>query len=248
MIGLSFGWLGWRGLWGPITMAIATGTLTLIGLLADSPRDYLWIIVLCAGFIVVNTFVYAIRDQTIVRRLGRHYDKIQRRSVQIISDLGELTRYDLWMVDLYLLKIRLRRQRTRPYILLETVLSRQLSISLVDTRPQPTSVRTDSGPHGMCFREKRPLTWFDPAIGGKPDSSLWESFNTRENGKLALEYGVLDISPLSDQLGRNCIGVLAIHVAPSRDRALHALGVLQTQKGRRRIMNACVEIHGLLTG
>lgn len=66
------------------------------------------------------------------------------------------------------------------------------------------------------------------------------------NARLAAVYGALSVAPLVDQLGKKCVGVLVVHVAPEPDRALRALGALTTPEGRRRLNNACVEMNGLL--
>lgn len=227
-------------------MALAAGLLTVLEFVLDHRGLWTWIIVSCAALIVVNTTIAATTDQSIVRRLGREYDSIQSRSVQIVSDLGELTQFDLWMVDLYLFKRNYQFVWRWRFLSIEQVLSRQLSVSLIDARSQPTSVSVTSGPHANCFRSARPVTWFDPSLLETRADNLWNILSQSENERLSREYGVLDLSPLVDHLGRGCVGVLAVHVEPSPDKTLRALGALLSPEGRRRLKNACVELHRML--
>ncbi len=233
--------------WGPVTLSMATVILAVSSLVDSGDRPWPWIVG-SAIFIVLHTSIATVRNLNIVRRLGRHYDRVQSRSVQIVSDLGQLTadQFDLWMVDLYLPRSRPRISRRRPFVYLERELSRQLSVSLVDARPQPPSVDSRSGPHGLCFTSRRPQIWYDEdTLGSSPDN-LWSTFNPSNNEQLAKTYGVLGVSPIVDQLGNNCVGVLVVHVEPEPDKALRALGALTSPEGRRRLNNACVELNGLL--
>ncbi len=241
-------------LWGPVPVSVATVVLTVSGFI--SGYRWMWVLVfICAVFFVLHAVMAAIRDKSMVRRLGRHYDDVQRRSVQVVSDLGRLTgrRFDLWMVDLYLPITHTRLTWYRPFLIRSQELSRQISVSLVDTRPQEPSLDAQVGPHGQCFTSAKPLIWFDETdlppsqdVSQAPIDNLWRSLLPVENEELARRYGVLSVSPLVDQLGKNCVGVLAVHVAPERTKALHARGALWSQEGRQRIANACVDLNGLL--
>lgn len=240
---------GWSELlWGPVTLAIATVTLAIASAVGGSDRPWFWI-VLSAGFIIVHTAVSAVRRQSIVRRLGRDYDRVQRRAVQVVADLGQLAadNFDLWMIDLYLPRWRFRVKKNWPFIARKRELSRQLSISLIDARPQPPTVDAVTGPHGQCFSVPVPLVWFNEEGHKQSIDNAWGSFDQQMNADLGKVYGVLSVSPLVDQLGKNCVGVLAIHVEPDAEKALRARGALRSAEGRRRINNACVELNGLLS-
>ena len=234
---------------GRVSLALATAVLAIASAVGGDKRPWFWIIG-SVTFIIVHTAVNAARDRSIVRRLGRDYDRVQRRAVQVVSDMGQLAadRFDLWMIDLYLPSWRRSFVSHWPFIERERVLSRQLSVSLIDARPQPPSVDLSTGPHGKCFKEAQPLLWFDQEVHGPSPGThnAWGTFDEGTNAKLARVYGVLSVSPLVDQLGKHCVGVLAIHVEPERDMALKALGALQSPKGRLRINNACVDLNGLL--
>lgn len=239
---------GWADVvWGPVTVAIAAAVLAIASAAAGDKRPWPWIIG-SAGFIVIHTAVNAARNQNIVRRLGRDYDRVQRRAVQVVSDLGQLAaeKYDLWMVDLYVPAWRWSMQRKLPFFSRSRELRRELSISLVDARPQPPVVDVAVGPHGECFATSSPMVWFDPNQHGADPTNCWPQYGDEVNRKLAAVYGVLSLSPVVDQLGKNCNGVLAVHVQPERDIAVQAIGVLRSQEGLRRLHNACIELNGLL--
>lgn len=232
---------------GKVTLAIATMVLAVAGLVGGRARP--WPLIICmAGFIILHTAVNAARDRNIVRRLGREYDRVQRRAVQVVSDLGQIAgnQFGLWMVDLYLCESNWSLSLRRPFILRQRVLSRQLSVSLIDARHSPPSTDLQSGVHGMCFRESKPLLWVNEAVYGTIPGNAWNDMEPPTNEDLSKSYGVLNVSPLVDQLGKGCVGVLAIHVEPEGKVIHKALGTLRTPEGRLRINNACVELQGLL--
>lgn len=210
-------------------------------------RPWAWIIG-SAGFIVIHTTVSASRERSIVRRLGRNYDQVQRRAVLVISDLGQLSgdQFGLWMVDVYLSKIHWAFTARAPFLLRERVLSREISVSLVDARSQPPLLDKQAGPHGKCFHENKSLLWINEKIHGKTPDNAWAAMEPSTNEELSESYGVLNVSPLVDQLGRGCVGVLAIHVKPEGEVILKALGALRSPHGLHRINRACVELQGLL--
>src|SRR4051794_17849614 len=98
---LKEGWIDF--IWGPITVAVAAAVLAIASASGGKDRPWLWIVG-SATFIVVHTVVSHVREQSVLRRLGTDYDRVQRRAVQVVADLGQLAaeKYDLWMVDLYL--------------------------------------------------------------------------------------------------------------------------------------------------
>lgn len=239
---------GWGDLvWGNVSLALATVILAVASAVGGDDRPWPWIVV-SAAFIVVHTAANAVRDRSIIRRLGRDYDRVQRRAVQIVADLGELAadKYDLWMIDLYLPEGHWSITRKWPIVHRDRRLSRQLSVSLVDARPQPPVVDLGIGPHGDCFTQEQPLLWFDEQAHSSISGNKWQDYDAATNARLAGAYGVLSVSPLVDQLGKHCVGILAVHVQPERDAVVQALGALASLKGRRQIHNACVDLNGLL--
>lgn len=248
---------GWYTfLWGPVPVTVATVGLTATGIIS-SDEPMLFVVLPTGAFIILHAAMRAIKDKSMIRRLGRHYDHVQRRSVQVVSDLGRLTgnQFDLWMVDLYLPVTQASLAWRWPFLVRQQELSRQISVSLVDTRPQEPSLDSQVGPYGTCFTSAKPVIWFDETDLRPSDDvlqpsveNLWRSLNPAENKKLSKVFGVLSVSPLVDQLGKNCVGVLAVHVAPERDKALHAHGALRSLEGRQRVTNACVDLNRLLAG
>lgn len=234
-------------IWGPVTLAVATVTLAIVSAVGGSKRPWPWIIG-SAGFIILHTVVNSIRNRNIARRLGNDYERIQRRAVQVVSDLGQLAadNFDLWMIDLYLPRWRYSWKRGWPFLTRQRELSRQLSVSLIDARPQPPTLDAGAGPHGRCFSEAAPLIWFNQHEDSAAPDNAWSSFDEQTNIRLSEVYGALSVSPLVDQLGKNCLGVLAVHVESDPDKTVKALGALRSTEGKRRINNACVELNGLL--
>ncbi|MDE0701439.1 MAG: hypothetical protein OXH61_12065 [Acidimicrobiaceae bacterium] len=234
-------------MFGKVTLVIATTGLAVTGSLGGKDRPAVLIFGI-AGFIILHAAVNFVGEDSIVHRLGQNYDQVQRRAVQVISDLGQLAadQFGIWMVDLYLPEHTWSFTSRRPFIERRQVLSRQLSVSLVDARPQPTSIEPSYVPHGKCFSETQPLLWFDQAVHGPRENNTWETIDIEAGDELEKKYGVLAVSPLVDHLGKDCRGVLAIHAGPERSDAFKALGALNSQQGRLRVSNACVDLHGLL--
>lgn len=221
----------------------------------DDDKRPVALIAVVAGFIIVHGAIAHIRDRSIVRQLGRDYDAVQRRSVQIVSDLGQLTgnQYDLWMADLYLPRYRMRRRHRWPFPVLQRTLSRELSVSLVEVSSQPQNMALNSELHGKCFSTESAIVWFDQDDLGEPTDETersianeWSQLTADKNAAIASQYGVVTVAPLVDHLSRNCLGVLVVHVRPERTKALHARGAILSSEGRHRIHNACVDLHGLL--
>ena len=235
-------------LWGPYPLTIATVAFAILGFLDDDKRPLLVVIVI-AMFIIVHGAVAHARDRSVVRRLGRNYDAVQHRSVQIVSDLGKLTgnKYDLWMIELYLPRYRWR------FPVPERRLSRELSVSLVEVSSQPKELSLNSKLHGKCFSSANAIIWFDQADLGEPTDETersvtneWGQLTVDENGRIACQFGVVTVAPLVDYLGRDCLGVLVVHVRPERTKALSARGAILSSEGRQRIHNACVDLQRLL--
>lgn len=233
-------------LFGNVTLVIATMALTVANLMLgnDHPKSIIGI----AVFVILHAIINFLRERSIVRRLGRNHDQIHHRVVRLISDLGQITggNFDLWMIDLYLRKSSLVRVSRCPFIKKDQILSRQLSVSLVDKRPQLTSIDLDSGPHGKCYEEARPVLCFDQETHGAHTNNTWSTFDSGRGDESASTYGVLAVSPLVDDLGKGCVGVLAIHVGPERNNAFKALSALTSQHGPRVVNEACADLHGFL--
>ena len=227
-------------------LMVATTGLAVVGLIGGQDRPVVLIFGI-AIFIILHAAVNHLQEDSIVHRLGRNYDQLQRRAMQVISDLGQIATFDIWMIDLYLPVRTWSFSSRRPFVERQQVLSRQLSVSLVDSRPQPISIDSNYVPHGKCFSETQPLLWFDRAVHGSHENNTWGTIDIEAGDELEKKYGVLAVSPLVDQLGKECRGVLAIHTGPERTNSFKALSALNSQEGRQRVSNACVDLHGLLS-
>lgn len=245
----------WSNLiWGPYTITVAGAALAVISLLSDDNRPwYLIIAIVC--FIAVHSAVGFATDRSIVRRLGRKYDSVQRRTLQLVADLGELVggQFDLWMVDLYLVRRDCLVSRRSPFLVLRRQLSRELSVSLVEVSTQPAVLDVGSELHGKCIESKETIVWYDEEFLGVPDdesersvANEWRFLPQLRNEEIGDTYGLVTLSPVMDHLGKGCVGVLVVHIKPERDKALRARGALLSAEGRRRVHNAGVDLHGLL--
>lgn len=235
--------------WGPYTIAASTLLLTLLSFLDKNNRLWMWILViLVAIFMFIHTVVGVLRAQDMVRRLGKRYDEIQRNAVQIIAGLGDLSgnHFGLWMVDLYLPSRHWYFMWRIPFIGCKWELSRQLAVSLTDISSEKPSCNLETSLHGQCFTSAEAINRYNKEYLSCLDNSNWRSFDETRNLELASKYGILSLSPIVDQLGRNCVGVLVVHVKPQEDKMRRAIGVLDSYRGQRLIHNACIALHGLL--
>jgi hypothetical protein len=233
-----------------MTLAAATVVLTLASSVSGEDRPWPWIAI-SATVIVGHAWITARRDRDVTRRLGKDYDRVQRRVLQIVADLGALAgdQYALWMVDLYVVEARFKLQRSWPLVGQRVRLVRALSVSLLDARQQPPVITLERPAHGECFTQSTPVIWFDPSQ--LPDTvaeNPWPRYDSQVNEELSAAYGVLALQPVVDQLDRNCIGVLAVHVQPSAAATVKALGALRSADGQRRVRDAAVDLNGYLSG
>ena len=244
-----------RILWGTITATVATVGLAVLSFLNEKDRPWP-LIVGAASFLVIHALVNAAAKQNIATRLGERYADLHRRAVQLVADLSGLgtNQPGLWMVDLYLYRSGFRWVSNWPYLVHGRELSRELSVSLLEVSDEPTEVEMDGTVHGLCYRHARSYFWFDEAVlgtyhaeSGPNVKNLWHSQDQDENSKMASRYGLLCVAPIVNQLGRNCLGVLVVHVKPERHKSFEAHSAISCEEGRRDLHNACVELHGLLS-
>ena len=230
-------------IFGRVAQVLATVALSI----TCAVKVWIWVVV-SAFFLIIHTVVNAARDRNIVRRLGKSYEQVQRRALQIISDLGRISHFDLWMVDIYLPLKQWTFVKRLPLFRRQKFLSRQLSVSLIDALHQTPSLvsLSSSSPYVECFNEIRPLLLFDHQVHGSYAGNGSITFYEQADSDLYKIHGVLSIFPLVDQHKKHCVGVVAIHVKPEQDLSLKALGVLQSERGRYNINNACVDLNGLL--
>ena len=241
-------------LWGPYAVTLSSAALAVLSLLSNETRPwYLAIGIFC--FIVMHSAINHLRDRSTVRRLGRQHDSVQRRVLRIVADLGELVggQFDLLMVDLYLLSANWQMRRSWPFVVYEQALSREMSVSLLEVTTQPSKVTINSGLHGKCFTSKNALVWFNgtdfSTSDGEPNRSVvneWELLTEVENAEIGHSYGLVTMSPVVDHLDKKCIGVLVVHVKPERGKVFRVHGALLSSKARRRIHDACVDLHALI--
>ena len=150
------------------------------------------------------------------------------------------------MIDLYLPANRYRLTMRFPFIVRTEVLDRQLSVSLVDARPQPPSVDSMMGPHGEAYRSGAPVLWADVSQEGANGDNCKFKYETNENERLQSAYGLLYVVPIVDQLRKGCVGVLAVHIGCEPDRVVKGFGAVDSRQGRRRLSDAGVDLNSLI--
>ena len=217
-------------------LVVATLALTIAEFIGPADRPWNWIIGICI-FILIHEIVNWRREQNISNRLKRNYESIQRRVLRLIADLSELTanEYDLWMIDLYVPR--------------SSKLVRELSIALTDVRIPFHEIPLNHGLFGRCFKESCQGLWWNIELIPQPistpqleDHNFWDRLDYF-NIELEKTYGVISVHPIVDALGKNCLGLLVVHTKRDSETATKALGSLTQSMGKRRLAEACHDIH-----
>lgn len=236
-------------LWGRVTLSAATVGLAIASLFEASERPWMWIYAL-ASFIILHAIVSWSRERRLSNRLGYNYEDIQGRLLHLISDLSDLTarEFDLWMVDLYLIRSSITLSIRPPFFFKQTLV-RELSLALTDVRAVPLKVELDHGLFGPCFTQRQTGLWWDVDLTQMHigDGNLWHKFEDQINGKLRETYGAVSVNPVADVLGRHCLGLLVVHTKRDLEVATKALGALAQPEGMRRLAGACRDVHSQLT-
>lgn len=219
---------------------LATAVLGFLGVIGNPDQIWVWIL---AAFCVVAIVMLEFKKNN-YNRLGRSYENVLGRVLTLIADLSNLagSRFDLWVVDLYLPcstftlypPNRIRR------------LEQALHLALTDVRTVPNKIELDHGFFGRCFNEGRSEIWWDPALAPTSDENLWERLNNSDNGHIRTEYGIIRVNPVIDNLRKDCRGLLVIHAARDAEIVTKVLSVLTQSEGKRRVAAACVDIHNYL--
>ena len=170
--------------------------------------------------------------------------KVQRRALRVISDLAPISsnRYDLWVVDIYVAKRAMSAGFRR-------MLVREISLAHTHTEDVPAAVTVDeSNIFGDSFANRKVALWWDVALGEPCASDLWATASPKQSADL-LEgtYGALSVNPLLNQAGGDCKGVLVVYAERDQEKVASAVSTLRTSEGRRRLREACQDIHRLLT-
>ena len=246
-------------MWGPIPLATATVVLAILGLLDGDDRPWFWIL-LVAAFIVVHSARLYFSEQSIVSRFAQNYDRAQHYATQMVSDLAALSgnHFDLWVVDIYVPRVRFRPFQRHFAFLDKTLLVRQLSVSLVEVSTQPAHIDLERSQdvetrvYAECFTSVTPQVWFDEdRLGSEYElaSSVhngWHSCTDQEKIDMGKAFGIMTVWPIVDQLSSSPRGILVVYVKPEHDKPLRARGALLSIQGRRHIHNACIGVYDLL--
>ena len=234
--------------WGRVTLAGATVGLAIAGLHEAPERPWTWIYTL-AGFIILHAFVSWNRERRLSNRLRYNYEDIQGRVLHLISDLSDLTarEFDLWMVDLYLVRFTSTLSIRPPFFVKQTLV-RELSLALTDVRSVPVEIELNHALFGPCFNRCQTRLWWDEDLAHTQigDGNQWHELDEFISGKLKETYGSVSVNPVVDALGKRCLGLLLVHTKRDFEVTTKALGALGQPEGMRRLAGACRDIHSQL--
>ena len=155
-----------------------------------------------------------------------------------IADLGAVSgdNYDFWIIEIYLL------QWTWTSTGLAKRLVRQPPMALTDVQTLPAEIPTSGdGAFATSFRTRKPAVWWDLQFGPSPTN--YDSYTTQFAHDQTAAYGAISVSPLADNTGRDCRGVLVVQTKPDPVHVAAAVGVFRSPEGRRRIADTCHDIY-----
>ena len=126
-------------------------------------------------------------------------------------------------------------------------LIREISLAHTHTEDVPAVVTVDeSNIFGHSFANGKAVLWWDVAIGEPSASDLWTPSTETPHDMLSGTYGALSGNPLHNETGRDCKGVLVVYTDRDEEKVASAVSTLRTSEARRRLRDACQDIHQLL--
>ena len=230
-----------------LVRVVATIGLTIsVSLGGLAPR---WpLVMVFASLIFFNELANVNRELNTSNRPGRHYEIVQRRILRLISDLAELAggNLRLWSVDVYLrhssFMFSIRTFRVVNFI-------REHTLTLTDASDFPAKIEGTYRLFSECYTEASPHLWWNEQIAhSMAGDNRRNRLGIDDNNELDEKHGVISLNPIVDHLGRKCQGLLVIHVKPESEVATTVLGVLAQSAGKRRLAEACHDIHREMSG
>lgn len=227
-----------------VIKVVATAALAFLGVIGSPETIWIWILAsVCFGGIIlleVNAYKW---EQNRPSRLGSNYEIVLGKVLSLIADLSELTGGDLglWVVDLYLPGVDTNSSQMR-----DRKLKLSLHIALKDVRTVPNEIELSHGFFGCCFEERRPKLWWDVTLAPSNEENSWDQLDESQNEKFRKDFGIISVNPVADNLRENSSGLLVIHAMRDEIAVRKVLGALTSQKGKRRISVACVDIYNLM--
>ncbi len=220
------------------TTLLATVILGFLGVIGNPDQIWIWILAILCAFVIIW------KSWSKTNRLGQNYGTVLERVLRLIADLSSLagSRFDLWVVDLYLPRNSFTVFPPTRVCRLELA----LHIALTDVRTVPNRIELDHVVFGRCFTESRSAIWWDTKLAPTSEENLWELIDDSDNDHIRTEYGVIRINPVIDNLREDCRGLLVIHAAHDAEIVTKVLSVLTRSEGKRRVAAACVDIHNYL--
>ena len=223
---------------------VPTAILGFLGVIGSSNRSWMLILAsVCVGATVLLEIINYRWERSKSNRLGRSYEIVLGRVLNLIADLSDLTarQFDLWVVDLYLPQ--------RSSIFSQTYVRKlelSLHIALTDVRLVRNKIKLDHEFFGRCFTERRSELWWDVMLAPSSEKNRWEGLDRSDNEQIRTEYGVISVNPVVDNLGGDCCGLLVVHAMRDAEVVTKVLGALTHSEGQRRMAAACVDIHNYL--
>ena len=247
-------------IWGKVTLTVASVGLAISGLVGDPRKswdlkgvfgqDRPWVFISgFAGFIVFHSIVSWAREPRVSKHLARNREAIQNNILHLISDLSSVSgrEYDLWAIDLYLVRPTLSFSRHSPFIY-KKILERKLRLSLTDVRSVPASFDLGHEFFGKCFNDCEIKLWWNSELAQtQVDTRNWKThMSCSVNEELKETYGVIGVAPIADHLNQSCKGLLVVHTNNDSETATKALGALAGSEGIRFMSRTCQNLHNQL--
>lgn len=237
----------WILLWSSLLAGAASVYLAVEGLVDQKARSGAGILA-AAAFLIANSIINFIREQSLARRMAKITPRINQYLTSLIGSLGEISadNYHLWKIEFYIGHWRLRLARKWPWVL-QKVLIRRASVSIVSAMALRDNRRLlENGPIGRCFTENRQEIWLSPDTGIANPADVYKHMPATINAQLCSECGVMRAVPVTNRLDADCIGVLVVHAEPRYGPIIG--GTVLTDDCARRLRTAAVELHDIVRG
>lgn len=217
---------------------LATATLGFLGVIGNPDQIWVWALAAICAFTIVW------KNWSKPNRLGQSYEFVLGRVLSLLADLSGMAgrRFDLWVIDLYLPRYSYTGFPPKRSYSLELA----LHIALTDVRTVPNIIEKGHVMFGRCFTEGRSAIWWDPTLAPTLKENHWRRLDDNDNGQIRTEYGVILTTPVIDNLGKDCRGLLVVHASNDAEIVTKVLGVLTHPEGKRKVAAACVDIHNYL--
>ena len=243
----------WDFLLGRPVTVLLTVAVTVSSLLLDGNIRIVAATSMAIALVTHSTISWT-RDRSNARRMNQQYASILERLLQLLSDLGDLTGQDhgLWRIEVYVQRSDFALSFSRP-LLRKQFMVPTLSLALKHAPLPSPSISLDHELFGACFRRLEPCLWWNEELapfGSRPDVPRNKATDISDdvNEDLRRRFGSISVNPIVDQLGARCRGLLVVHTPIDAAVVTKAVGALLQERAKRRVSNACRDLHSRLEG